>query len=253
MFWKSRDRGGRPGPTFKDWLLLSINIVFVAMGLVIVRDDFNVGIVTIAFFGSCLAVAANAVVSKLRFRTFTATRVDVVGGVPIRPLRWKMQLLGLWLLGLGVVLVVFGENYPPMFRALAGVIGLAGAALLIATLTRQWPAGFLQFDPDALTIAGRNWRARIPWGRISLVAEGDYHSNPVLFIGVDDITAIDIGSPPGADAALKAMARSRMMMGSEFAIMTSQYGIDLPVLAETVRGYAEDPVARVRLRPRPRL
>ena len=40
------------------------------------------------------------------------------------------------------------------------------------------------------------------------------------------------------------------MMGADFAIMTTHYGIDLPVLAETVARYVGNAGARAELRPR---
>ena len=106
----------RPRPTFQDWLLLAINVVFVAMGLVILPSKPDVGVVTLAFFGSCLVVTAGSVWRKLRDRRFSADTVEVVGGVPIRPRVGLFSLAGLWMLALGTVLIVFGHAYPLLFR-----------------------------------------------------------------------------------------------------------------------------------------
>ncbi len=145
----------RPRPSVMDWLLVALNVAFVAMGLLILPHERDTGLVTIAFFGSCLAVAAGTVLRKLRYRRFSAERIVVAGGVPIRPSAIFMPLLGGWLGVLGVVMFVFGHEYPLMFRAIAVFVAVVGVVVLALSFTGRLPGGFLQFDPEALTIAQR--------------------------------------------------------------------------------------------------
>lgn len=240
----------RPRPTAKEWLLVAINSAFVAAGLLILTQNRDTGIVTIAFFGTCLAVALATVVRKLRYRRFAAERVAVAGGVPIRPSSTFMPLLGGWLAVLGIILFVFGHDYPLLFRVLAVLIAVAGVAVLALALTRRLPGGFLQFDPDALTIAQRRWRARIPWDDIAGVHEGEYASNPVLLVAVADPARLDIAPEQARALAMRDIARTRALMGADFAVMSQHYGIDLPVLAATVQRYVEERDARAELGPR---
>jgi hypothetical protein len=239
-----------PPPTRQDWLLLAINIVFVAMGLLILPGDRDTGIVTLAFFGSCLAVSAATILRKRRYRRFVAEKVEVVGGVPIRPKTGVMQLLGAWLLVLGIVLVVFGQHYPLILQYIAVFIAFVGAAVFVAALAGQWPGGYLQFDPEAFTIAQRKWRARIPWDDITFVQEAEYHSNPVLLISVANAAHLDIKPIEASGRAMQKIAQSQAWMGADFAIMTTHYGIDLPVLSATVARYVQDVSVRAELGPR---
>jgi hypothetical protein len=250
MFDDPHHTPDRPRPTFKEWLLLAINIAFVAMGLLILPDERDTGLVTIAFFGSCLAVAAATILRKLRYRRFTAERIEVAGGVPIRPSNYLMPLLGAWLAVLGVVLFVFGHDYPLMFRALAVVVAGVGVALLALSFTGRVPGGFLQFDPEGLTIAQRAWGARIAWDNIAAVHEGEFSSNPVLLVTVAERARLDIVPPEAQMRAMRDIGRTWAIMGADFAIMTAHYGIDLPVLAGTIARYAQDAAARADLRPR---
>ena len=239
-----------PPPSLKDWLLLAIGVTFVIMGLAILRSNRDVGIVTLALFGTCTAVFAAQIIRKFRYRRFSASMVEVAGGVPILPRRGFGLFFGAWLLGLGIVFVVFGASYPAPFRWIGGFVGAVGAALLIGTALGWFPGGYLQFDPDALTLAQRRWRARVPWDNVDLVLEADLNGNPVLLIAVDDLEAVVIEPPEAKALAYKAIAKNRMWMGYEFAIMTTHYGIDLPVLAATVNHYARDPSVRATLRQR---
>ena len=61
-----------PPPTRQEWVLLAINIAVVLMGLMLLRDDRDKGIVTLALFGSCLAVTAGTIIRKRRYRKFSA-------------------------------------------------------------------------------------------------------------------------------------------------------------------------------------
>ena len=75
----------------------------------------------------------------------------------------------------------------------------------------------------------------------------EYFDNPMLLISVGDLAALDIEPPEMSLKAFKAIMKMQNMMGAEFAIMTTHYGIDLPVLAATVTRYVNDAPARIEL------
>ena len=230
--------------------MLAINTVFVAAGLFMLPHEPDGGIVTLAFFGSCLAISAGIILRKLRHRRFSAERIDVAGGVPIRPTTTFMVLLSVWLSVLGIILFVFGHDYPLIFRAIAVFIAVVGVVLLALCLTGRWPGGFLQFDPEGLTIAKRGWQTRIAWDDIAAVHEAEFASNPVLLVTVSECAPLDFEPPEARDRAMREIGRTQAMMGADFAVMTQHYGIDLPVLAATVSHYTDDTAARTDLRPR---
>jgi hypothetical protein len=227
-----------------------MNFLFVVAGVLILPQNRDGGIVTIALFGSFLVVSAGIVLRKLRDRRFAAERVAVAGGVPIRASTTLLPLLGGWLAILGVVLFVFGHDYPMLFRAIAAFLAVIGVVLLALALTRRLPGGFLQFDPDALIIAQRRWRARLPWDDIVAVHEGELSSNPVLLVSVADGSGLDIAPAAARAQALRDIGRTRALTGADFMVMPQHYGIALPLLAATIVRYVQDQSARAELRPR---
>lgn len=243
----------RQGPSLQDWLLLVIGAAFVLMGLAVLSKDPTAGLVTIAFFGSCLGVAVINIVRKRRYQSYAAlapAHVSVAGGVPIRPKKSIAVAMSLWLIGLGLIMAVAGARYPLAFRLIGVVLMILGAGMLIAIWKNWVPAGFLQFDPDAFTIGYRRFAVRIPWDNIASVMEGEYHSNPVLLLDVHDAAAITAVPPDALARAMKAIATNRTWAGADFMVMTTQFGLDLPVLSETVLRYAQDQSARVSLQKR---
>ena len=237
-----------PPPTVRDWALLAIGVVFVAMGLFILPHDPNVGITTLAFFGSCLAVFAATIMRKLRVRRFKAEFIEVTGGVAIRPQRWRMLLLGAWLLALGVILLVFAKDAPDLIRWIAGFIAVVGASVMAGVLAGRLPGGYLQFDPEGLTVAYRPWRTVIPWDQIAAVHDSELVDNPIVLVGVHDISALVIEPASARPKALETLVRNEARYGTAFMIMVTHYGIDAPLLAQTVERYAVNPTAREGLR-----
>ena len=234
-----------PRPTLRDWGLLAISVLFVLAGLLIIFDKPDVGIVTLAFFGTCAAVFISTILQKLRFRRFRAVGFEVAGGVPIRPLRGRLLLLGAWLAILGAVMQVYGGAYPLLFRILAVFVSAIGVAIILGVLTRLIPREFLQFDPDALTIARGRWRARLPWDDIADLREVFLQDNPVLLIAVADFAAVSVDPPEAQAQVLKALSRNHSLYGEScFAVMPAVYGIDLPVLTGAVARYVLDHAAR---------
>ncbi len=243
----------RRGPGPQDWLLFAIGVAFVLMGIVALPKDPMAGIVTIAFFGSCLGMAVITIVRKRRYRSYAAlapAEVSVAGGVPIRPKKAIAVAMSLWLVGLGLVMAVVGARYPLAFRLIGVSLVVLGAGMLFA-IWKEWvPAGFLRFDPEAFTIGYRRFAIAIPWDNIASVAEGEYHSNPVLLLDVHDVAAIRVDPPDALAKAMKAISTSRNWTGADFMFMTTQFGLDLPLLTETVLRYARDQSARADLQKR---
>lgn len=234
-------------PNFRDWALLAINLAFVAMGLFLLRSEPRTGIVTLAFFGTCGAVAAGQVWRKLYDRRFEASLVEVQGGVPLRRSRMLNVLIGGWLLVLGIVLAMFGDGYPALFRWLSAFIALGGAGFVLAALSGYFPRGYLQFDPEGLTISSSTYRALLPWHAINVVQEAEHHGNAILLIDVADLAGITIVPEAARAKALAQIAQSEAWLGAPFTIMPIHYGLSLPMLAHAVRRYAADPDARAKL------
>jgi uncharacterized membrane protein len=234
-------------PGMRDWALLGIGVTFVLTGLLVLPSNPNVGIVTIAFFGPCAMVFATSIVRKFRFRRLRALRVEIIGGVPIRPSRATVFVFGASLAMMGIVLVAFGRSYGIVFWALAWLIAIAGFATLLGLAAGWLPVGYLQFDPPGITIGRRGWAYTVPWDCISGISAGEYHDNAALFIWLDHPDAISAHPPERKGQVLKHLARNARWIGAPIMLMTSQYGMDLPLLVNAMERYITSPSARTEL------
>jgi hypothetical protein len=238
-----------PPPRGADWALFAISLMFVLLSLFIWRKDQHLALMTFVMFGGCAFVFGAIIVRKLRYRKFGAPSVEVVGGVPIRPKRGRVLASAIYLTVLGASVWSFPRS-GLIYGALGALIAVAGVFVALAVALRRLPVGFIQFDPEAFSIGGSGWHARIAWDDIEQVVEGELQDNPVLFMSVRDPTAIPIEPASATLKAMKAIGRNLGYTGAHFAIMTTRYGFDLPVLAAAVRRYAQDQAARAALRPR---
>lgn len=236
-----------PKPDLRDWALLAIGVAFVVMGLVILPSKPDVGIVTLAFFGLCTAVFASTIIRKLAYRRPRPLKVEIVGGVPIRQSLVVTLTLGGALLATGAILVAFGRSYGLVFWSLSWIIAITGAALLLGRALGFVGTGYLQFDPEGITLGQRGWAYTAPWEQIIEVRETEYNSNPLLLIWLLKLESV-VAEPPAARARVLAhLIRNTAYLGAPIAIMTSQYGLDLPLLSAAVKRYASDPSARAEL------
>lgn len=235
-------------PSGQDWFMFAISLAFVLVGLAALPSDPHVGVVTLLIFGSCLAVAVIVIRRKWRYARLggiPAEHVSVAGGVPIRPKRSLGIMLAVWLVVFGGGLAVLGTDpYPVFFQWIGAALVLCGAILAVMTARGRFPGGYLQFDTDAFTIADRHQAVRIPWDNIAGWTEVDYHSNPVLLVDVHDAAALTVVPASAYPKAMAAIKKSRTWMGADFAIMTSHYDFDTPLLSATLARYVNDPQAR---------
>jgi hypothetical protein len=238
---------GFPKPSFFDWLALAIGVMFVLAGLVIFRFDRNSGIVTLTLFGLCAGVSVATIVRKLRFRRMRPLRVELVGGVPIKPSRANVLIVSSSIAVLGVVILVFGRHYGLVFWSMGWLLAAIGFLLLLGLATGYLPVGHVQFDPGGITIASRKWAYMIPWDNISQMRAGEYSGNPALFIWLHRDHAVEAQPPELNGKVMKLLAMNTGLIGAPVMLMTSRYGLDLPLLACAMERYVTDPSARAEL------
>jgi len=236
-----------PRPGIRDWVLLTINIVFVALGLVILPHNRDVGIVSLALFGPCLILAVASVSRKFRFRRFRALKAEIVGGIPIRASRAQLLSLALVLTLTGVIIVLFGRSYPLLFWMLAWLIALIGGALMIAVLLGLIPNDYLKFDPEGITFGRARYTYMVPWDNIAQVSAGHMHDNPALFIWLHDYGRVTVHPREKRDRVLKSFAWGTGWAGAPIMLLPSRYNIDLPVLVLALERYLKEPTARSEL------
>lgn len=236
-----------PGPGIRDWLLLAIGVVFVAMGLIILPSDLKVGVVTLAFFGPCAALFAYNIYRKRRFSREGPLSVKIVGGVPIKPSRLQVFYLGGGFAIVGLLLVIFGRSYGPIFWGIAWLIAVVGSLVLIALASGRLPIGYIQFDPPGITIARRNWSYLVPWEAIEAISAGYFHDNPAVYIWLHDLRLVEVSPADSRAKALKHLATNAGWVGAPIMLMPSQFGMDLPLLVQAIERYVRDASARLEL------
>src|SRR5215510_4803017 len=208
-----------PRPGIKDWALLVINIVFVALSFFILPHERDVGIVTLAFFGPCLIVTIGTVLRKFRFRRFRALKAEIVGGVPIRASRAQALAAALMLLLMGTIIV------------LCGLV----------------PNDYVRFDPEGITFSRARYSYTVPWDSIAQVRAGQMHNNPALFIWLHGYDRVTVQPREKRDRVLKSFAWGTGWAGAPIMLLPSRYGIDLPMLMLALERYLTEPNARSEL------
>jgi len=245
-----------PGSGITEWLVAGLSLSFVVIGVAMVRDRSEFAVPTLAFFGVCASVAIVTIVRKRRFARLRPLTVEIVGGVRIRPSRVYVGVLATTLLGLGLVMLPYVPRESIILMLCIGVMLAAGAFLAVGLITGRLPVGFLQFDPGGLTIGQRRASFTVPWDAIAAVAPGELHDNAVLLLWVRDMDAVLVRPQRDRPRVVAGLRSNRNWVGADVMIMTSQYGIDLPLLLSAVERYVADPSAREglavpRLPPRP--
>lgn len=238
--------------TFKDWLLAAIGGTFTLGGLLIIRKDFNTGIVTLVLFGLSFAHAVHVILRKRRAQKRVALTATVAGGVPIRQSRRRLALLGGAILAVGATQLAFGPQGNALMLGIGWLLAGVGAAVLIGLAFGLLPIGYIQFDPRGITFAQLRGKAIVPWAAITGLARGDVYNNPAVLVAVD---ADAIAAEPEAyrPKLLKQLAFSRGAMGADFVILSTSYGIDAPILLAALQRYVTEPSSRQELRSMPQL
>lgn len=236
-----------PGPGARDYVLLAIGVAFVACGLFLLPRKPDTAIPCLAFSGACTVFAVGNVVRKRRAARLRPLSVEIVGGTPIRPLKSRVAGLSALLLGLGSILLAYWRSGPVLVLVCLVVMIVVGLLLAAGLATGRLPVGFLMFDPEGLTIGQRRDTFMVPWDAIGGLAPGELHDNPVLLLRVADLASIRV-DPPDARARVVARLSSNVAwIGAHVMVMTSHYGIELPLLVSAIERYVADPGQRRQL------
>ena len=243
-----------PRPQVREWAVLAISLGFAVIGLFLFTSDLGTAVVTIAFFGSGALFSALMIYQKLRRHTRSPLRVGVVGGVPIRPSRFLVAALAVWVSTLGVITLVVGwYSGPAAYIACGLLLAGLGFGLTFALVTGRLPAGYLQFDVAGLTFGGRGSVHTVPWDNIEGIGTGTLNSNPILLLKLRELTIIDVRPPDSAVQIFRQWARNEVTFAAPIIVYPMRYLIDMNLLAQALDRYVTDPSSRMELSPRQRL
>lgn len=240
-------------PKLIDWLALVVTLGGALGSIALLPSDRDKAISNIAFFGFCAAVCAFSIARKLRSRHLHVTKVQITGGVRIRPSRTMTFGLSGALLGLGLIMLVFGRGFGPVYSVLGGFIALVGAALFAGVVAGKLPPGYMRFDPGGITIGQLGSAFTVGWTNIASVAVGTVNDNPALMLTLHDVDAV-IAEPPQAKPRVLAKLESNIRWhGAPVVLLTMFYAIDVEVLRLAIERYARERDARAELARSPRI
>jgi hypothetical protein len=222
-------------------------LAFVLVGLFLLDSNFDVAIVTIVFFGSGAIIGGIPIVRKLRPVRPAPDRVEIIGGVPIRPSGGILAMMGILLVVVGITAIIFGWTYGVIIRGAMLVFLGFGCYILIGLYLGWLPAHYMQFDPHGITFGERGYSYLVRWENISGVAAGEINGNAVLLLQLDRPDAIDIMPHERKARALKGLIRNELLSGAHVVLATDQYRMDLSLLTQAVERYVSEPAARMEL------
>jgi len=87
----------------------------------------------------------------------------------------------------------------------------------------------------------------VPWDGIASVSAGEFHHNPAVFISLRDLGVVIAQLPQSGQQVMRHLRANLQWIGVPIMLMTSQYGMDLPVLMAALERYIADPSARTEL------
>lgn len=231
--------------------MLSLSLLFCVAGLIPLRQNWRVSVVTLTFFGGCSIVFLDVLRRQLRERRLRSLGIEgvrIIGGVDITLARGRLAAMGLGLTAMGSVLYAAGRDYPWMFR----ILGLCAAGVGIVLLAALPFLGRrrLRFDPEGLLIGELRFEYRIAWDDIGAVGLLEHANNPFVTLQLRDVEHIAVRPPARHGLFLRTVNTVRAWYGADAAIAASLFGLQAPLLAAAINRYASDPAARRELTER---
>lgn len=234
-------------PTKRDWTLLVISLLFTIGATSTLQGNFDLSILCITFLGLGAIAMAATIIRKLRESKFDGVAVEVLGGVNIKPSRFRIIVLSGSLIILGLIMVTFGTAMPILLKIISWFILLTGLALTALLILGKIPVGFLRFDSKHFVIGKRRHSICIDWDGLERVEPGDVSGNSAVFIWLKSPEAIKTVPPTYQAAAFKEINTTERWLGAHFVIITQMFGFSGPILAGALMRYKEHPNAREEL------
>jgi len=235
------------GPLIEDWTLLGLSLIFCALGVVLLREDWRVATVTLAFFGGCALTFITVIRRKLRSVDPHDLSVSVVGGVNIYAEGERLTPIAFGCTVVGCVLYFVGTEYPQLFRLMGAFIALVGLVLLAMIFLGLLSRRFIRFEPQALLLGEKTYRYQIEWDDIAAIVELEYANNPFVALRVADLERIRVEPAQRRSHLLRDITRNNDWFNADIVLNAHMFGIDAPVLAAALARYANDREARQEL------
>lgn len=225
--------------------LLALGLVFSTTGVLVLRSNWRVSLVTVALFGGCSIVFLDILLRRLherRLRSLGIDSVGIIGSIDIPIARGRYLAVALGFTAVGVIMYAAGTEYPALFRIGALVIAAVGLGFLAAlpVISRQR----IRFDPQGILIGTLRFQYRVPWDGIRGVGLHEQASNPLVTLELWDPALIAVEPPSRRAAFLRRVATAREWYAADVVIAGQFFGLQAALLTAAIGRYAGDPSAR---------
>ena len=236
-----------PKPIKRDWVLLLGHFAVALCGLLVLPFRPGVGIVAIAWGGSCAFLFAFIIVKKAFFNRSALLRVKIVGGVPIKPSRVFLLVAAVWLIALGGVLIILGWSFGPVFIGASAAVAAIGCYIVIGLSVGWLPNRYLQFDPVGVTFGYLRWSYTVQWDNIAGIAASTLNSNPVVLIYVREPHIVNVYPLARKLEVFKHFNRNCLSAGAPVVLSPVPYGMDIRLLMTALQRYVAKRSSRAEL------
>ena len=237
------------GPTFREWALLAISVVFCALALLIWRSNWRQALVTLALFGGCALTFADIIARKLRDRRFSAQVVRIAGSVDIPAARGRFAALAVGLTIIGAALCIVGTGNPWWLRIAGALIAVIGVALGMFTFSGLLARQTMRFDPDGIAIRQTHFGLRISWDNIQEIKAFEFSHNPYVGLRLLDPNNVAVDPPETLQKFAKQLRTNNKTFNVDIVIAPQKFGFSLPPLVAALARYVRDPSSRAELAP----
>ncbi|MBN1961854.1 MAG: hypothetical protein JW841_12990 [Deltaproteobacteria bacterium] len=248
--------------TLRDWFILVVGIIAVIVGLFIaIYAGDKSGFAIAAFFAGVAAVGGWRILNGRRLRTsMQADKIEVIGGVPLKPNRKLPIVTAIGFLIIGIIGVLAGHSIGIMFVILTGIIAFFSLLFLVLLLARVLPRNhYLIFEANGLRFGRKHYSFLIEWENIAGLNAAHLNGNDVLLFVVADIEALIssiqcTGSKEDlAQKIKKQIKNNQIWLGGDIAITPAAYGADIALFLRAIERYLTDKRAREFLKKQERI
>lgn len=231
------------------WLLLSVSVLFVVMGLVVAAlGDWRLGVGNTIFFGLAAAVFAYQLRELSRFE-FPAQLLTLKGGVPLPMSLQRRAFFTVVVFGAGVSSVLIGFQRNQLLFWLGVLLMLAavvvGVLMLLGVPKRQ----SLMFTPEGIHFQGGAAPCVLHFDNLARLHAAEWNGHHIVLLQPINLAALLLTVPEAQrDAAAKKFGQSLAFMRAPLSIWATQFGLEARSLMKTIERYVREPTARLELK-----
>jgi hypothetical protein len=245
-----------------NWLLLFINILFVALGIFLMffsKDDkgFKVGLMSSSFFGFGLFVFAYTTYLNYKTKKQLDEKINDINISPDRKIfvdKSKIYFLSFVFILLSFIL--FYTYQDSIQQILFSILFLIlGIYFLLGTFFKFIQTDFIQIGYDGIQKGNRKFSYLIRWDNIQSYSIGEYHSNPAIFIRLlnpEDCSRYLYSNKGNREKNVHKLYNQILnnltYASSHILILPDRHGLSAAYLYKVIDKYTRIPETRIELK-----